>query len=364
MDLETRSGAGSCKAESSPIAICNMNLLPARSQSIGSRKVQNQLLALELFGSEDLEMIDILYRLENMQSEEYASANFTRKSSRLQTQTKPERELKEFTYEAFLANRIDNANSATVSGESIFADKYVSDVSRVLNRILGIVAPLVDVSEDEYVEDLRPTEYAHEDDILSDDFVSPSEVQPVPQEISSQQSQRHTVDMLLAAVARYVEARRQDTDDEVNITEIIYLRTLLQIILAFATPVDVNPTHAHVLPPFDKMKTSGWPRLIGKILTAFFGKSENPIAKLKIPKSAETIPTEIVDCWACIDVAAILSVRCASQFEETAFIARLLDNLSKRTTSCIEQSINHYPDAKERFEMTKSQFLLRFENLA
>jgi hypothetical protein len=351
------------KTESSPVAICNMNVLPVRSQPVGGRKVQNQLSALELLRSEDLEMIDILFRLEHMQRDEDTLVRPLQKRPRLTTQIETESEFKEFTYAAFLENRINNVQSATASGESIFADQYVSDVSRVLNRILGIVAPVTDISEDDDMEDLRPTEHTHEDDVLSDNFVSRPEKKHIPEDIISRQSQRHTVEMLLAAIARYTEARRQANQEDVSITDLIHLRALLQIILAFSAPMNMTSNTTYVLPPFDKLKPTGWPRLIGKILAAFFGRNQNPIANLKIPETADTIPNEIVDCWACIDVAARLSASCASQFEETAFIAGLLEKLSIRATTCIEQSINHFPDAKDRFDMMTSQFILRFEHL-
>lgn len=349
--------------ESSPIVICNMNVLPVRSHPIGDRKVQNQLSALASFRTEDLEIIDILYRLEHIQRDENAAIEPPRTGARLTIKAEPMGVFNEFTYDAFLANRIDNSQSATASGDAIFADQYVSDVSRLLNRILGIVAPLKNTSEDEDVEDLRPTEHAFEDDVLSDDFANHPEDNPILEKVTSRQSQRHTEKMLLTAVGRYTEARSQITKDQVSITELIHLRALLQIILAFATPMTGPLRPDQVLPSFDKSKITGWPRLIGRILVAFFSEYQNPIANLRIPKSAETIPTEVVDSWACIDVASTLSEGCAIQFDETAFIARHLGELSKRATACIGQSINHFPDAKERFEMTKSQLNLRFKNL-
>lgn len=350
---------------SHPVHISNLNILPFQSQPKAKRKIQKQLAALDLVQSEGLEIIEILYNLE-----QFEETNSTKKASKSDRKRKeledPQtKNYSPLTYEAFLAGQIDHRNPAYSNGDTIFSGRFVSDVSRALNRILGIVTSQdTAIPEDGFV-DLRPTERGDESDVDSDNFApTPQATTLDARKVKITVTTRNTIENIVGAVRRLGETLSKKNDSALTLVQLIHIRALLQVILAFSIPVKYDKSPGKVLPPFDPLKkASGWPRLIGIVLTSFYRNDDNPLKNFILPDGTETIPYEIIDCLALIDVALGLAKSAASSFHETLFIAKKLDELHQKISTLTINNFEDFPEATARYERMKSDLLSRFEHL-
>lgn len=350
--------------KSPPVHISNLNILPLQSQPKAKRKIQKQLATLDLVQSEGLEIIEILYNLEQFEGTNSNNGSSKPDRKRKDQEDPTAQNYSPLTYQAFLEGRIDNRNPAFSNGEVIFSGRYVSDVSRALNRILGIVTSQdTAIPEDEFV-DLRPTELGDESDMESDNFApTPQATKLDAREIKTAVSTRNTIENIVDAVRRLRETLSKKNDSALTLVQLIHIRAMLQVILAFSIPVKYHKSSGKVLPPFDPLKASGWPRLIGIVLTSFYRSDDNPLKNFILPNGTETIPYEIIDCLALIDVALGFAKSAASSFHETLFIAKKLDELHQKTSTLTINNFEEFPEATARYEKMKTELLYRFEHL-
>lgn len=349
---------------SAPVPICNINKLIRKSLPVASREVQKQYEILQSMGSEDLQIIDILYKLEQLEVSEIQSKQLLHRSSQRDISDQSATEFQTLTYEDFTKSNTENRLNPVSVSDDVFIDRYVSAVPNVLNRILGLVAPEVSEPISDENVDLRPTEHSNEEDIGSGNFANQTSRTATSRESEKSKTNTHTKEAIVNAVYRFTEVLSKNETKEISLTQLIYLRALLQIILAFSIPINDKTCSGKVLPPFDPEKIACWPRLVGKTLAAFYRYGPNPIANFKLPEGIDAIPCEIIDCWACIEVAANLSAKCAKSFAEAQFIAGHLEKLSEQTSTWLNQNIKNYPEAKLRFNTIKNQLGHRFSSLS
>ena len=354
--------------KSSPVPICNMKVLPFKARPMAKKKVQNQLALLDTFEIEDLEIIDILYRLEKFEVEETLSRRSFSKPADRTTKEEGAVDYRPMTYQEFLSGRILGKQQTSGSGESVFSDRYVSEVSRALNRILGIVGSDATELMDEENSNFDPTE-PNPDNIPDPDGLPgpPSSLSKKPVSLEKKTRwvvNRNTSDKVVSATGRLIERFSDKKRRATTLQELIHLRAMIQVILAFAIPAKNSKTSHRCLPPADASDTPAeWPRMIGRILVAFYGKGPDLLEGFLLPETTDAIPFEVVDFMASIEVAAHLAEQCASNFQETQFIAKHLSALTSKISLNAKMSIHKFPDSSTRHALIRVEMMKRFGHL-
>ena len=85
---------------------------------------------------------------------------------------------------------------------------------------------------------------------------------------AARQRVRATAKKIYDAIVAFEERTRSLTRQRITTTELVRLRTLLQIVLAYAQPVGRSADDLHVLPILGK--SGDWPRLLGRLLNQHF----------------------------------------------------------------------------------------------
>jgi hypothetical protein len=149
-------------------------------------------------------------------------------------------------------------------------DSAADLVSLCLNRLIGLVSR--DLSSDEE-EDLRrqaEIDLRGSEPTTPDDQEAPEpehRAQPADQPTVRQQAQA-TAKKIEDAIRAFEQRTKAMAQQRISTTELVRLRTLLQIVLAYAEPVDRQRDERTVLPI--AAEGGDWPRLLGRLLIQHF----------------------------------------------------------------------------------------------
>ncbi len=219
---------------------------------------------------EDLFLLEAISELERLDiGEQPASAERVGKAAVDASGGDEQPELRVLSYEAFVRAR--SRAKAEDSRHALFLTKRQDGaadlVSMCLNRLIGLMASdLSSENEDDLRRqseiDLRNTEPSSE----GDDEPDIAELAKVAEEKAARPRVKATAKKIEEAVEAF-ELRSKDlAGQRITTTELVRLRTLLQIILAYAQPVGGGDSDLHVLPISGKKRR----------LAAFGWASANP----------------------------------------------------------------------------------------
>jgi hypothetical protein len=110
---------------------------------------------------------------------------------------------------------------------------------------------------------------------------------------------RATRDQIIHAIEAFsVRLKEKMQADKIGSIDALRLRAMLMIIVTAAQPRDGgrDPTSLQVLPLNNE--ADGWPRLIGRLLYAFFGGNCPAIRHLKVEAIHDQLPDDILESWA------------------------------------------------------------------
>jgi hypothetical protein len=100
------------------------------------------------------------------------------------------------------------------------------------------------------------------------------------------------------AVRRFnVRLKERTASNFVSPVDVLKLRAMLMIIAAAGQPLNITSklTSLQVL-PLDN-SGSGWPRLMGQLLFAFFGGNAPAISRLQVDQMHDQLPDDILEGW-------------------------------------------------------------------
>lgn len=258
---------------SAPVMVTDVDVLAVATLPRRTGKQKRLVDSLADAMHEDLELIEMLNRLEEVEAAEV--------EARLEPTTQPSRQNGEaedraygvLSYEAFIRARTNAAQSAPAFGlyQGSRIDRGVHVLSTCLNKMIGLVGADLAALEDSEVElqnaiDLRTTEPTSDDDDAMD--ASTSEAKKRSEAARSLATAKKFKD----AVDAFGERCAALKGKPITTSEIVRIRALMQIVLAYAQPVSKAATPGLVLPVYD-MRGHDWPRLIGRLLTLHFGTS-------------------------------------------------------------------------------------------
>jgi hypothetical protein len=222
--------------------------------------------------SEDLFLLQAINELEILEIEEKPdSAEHVGRAVVEASGSDEQPELRVLSYEAFVRAR--NRAKAEDSRNALFLAKRQDGaadlVSTCLNRLIGLMASDLSSEDEDDLRrqseiDLRNTEPSSE----GDDEPETAQLATAAEEKAARQRVSATAKKIEEAVKAF-EARSKDlAGQRITTIELVRLRTLLQIILAYAQSAGGNDGDLHVLPISGK--NGDWPRLIGRLLNQHF----------------------------------------------------------------------------------------------
>lgn len=262
---------------SAPGFVIDLDLLA--QSTLPSRGSKKDKLAdrLAAAGHEDLDLVGILTELEAIDVVE-ATTRLTRLTGGPGKGDCPDeaRQNRTLTYEDFVAarNRADAARGAGNSIASSGGRRAADLVSSCLNRLIGLVSR--DLSADEEAElqkaaslNLSVTEptaiSTEQGDGGRAGVIRPPKTLPI-----GPRRKEHAA-KILQVVAAFETRAKSLRGTRITTAELVRLRSLLQITLAYAQPLGMSGDLHGILPVTDKAGHD-WPRLAGRLLLQHFGK--------------------------------------------------------------------------------------------
>ncbi|MBN9278768.1 MAG: hypothetical protein J0I57_14240, partial [Hyphomicrobium sp.] len=174
------------------------------------------------------------------------------------------------SYEAFVQARsrarVEDRRQAVLLSRR--QDGSADLVSMCLNRLIGLVATDLSAADEDDLRrqaeiDLRNTEPSSaSEDANTSSAANATEARAARQRV------RATAKKILSAIVAFEERTRSLVGQRITTTELVRLRTLLQIVLAYAQSAGGGDNELHVLPISGK--SGDWPRLLGRLLNQHF----------------------------------------------------------------------------------------------
>lgn len=277
---------------SAPIAVTDLDTLAQSTlpPKRGKRKrLLDKLLEAEVEG---LDIYECLSELEEIEDSELADqqsnhAIAAHEKSKGETNT-----FQKLTYDEFIKARTRSDLNGAPYGFYLHSsrDTAVNMLSICLNRMIDLVGVDLAAIEDQAIENESNI------DLRSIEPVSPDEVADVDTKKMAAQECKVKTAANLATAKKIQEAvdafgRRCKAlvDRKTTTSEMVRVRALLQIILAYAQPISGEPISSQILPLY-KVDGYDWPRLIGRLLLSHFGTAARALQNLKVqPDEAEQL---------------------------------------------------------------------------
>lgn len=268
---------------SAPTVVVDVNALTIRTLPPHRGKKRRIADFLDETDHEDMYLLQAINELEQIDLADQIGNDEPRPmaiSEEVDTETEPENRV--LSYEDFLnaRRRAKAEDDRQVLFASSHPDRAADLVSLCLNRLIGLMSLDLSSEDEEDLKrqsdiDMRNTEPSLDsgDELDSSKY----EVSAATQVI--RQRTRATAAKIEEAVKSFEARSKAVRGDRISTIELVRLRTLLQIILAFAEPAKSDEASVCVLPISGKV--GDWPRLIGRLLTQHF-KSVRALASLDI----------------------------------------------------------------------------------
>ncbi|MFH2073990.1 MAG: hypothetical protein ABIJ57_01395, partial [Pseudomonadota bacterium] len=278
----------------------------------------------------------------------------------------PDNAPQKLTYKEFLQGRDRTSGEARLNSGGLQNETDFSEVRHALNRILGIVTgedqPL-DSDHDPLEDDLGLTEPTNED---PDDELPLRPVASPKQSNVREASRRvrlHTASQIVSAVSRFTSRFQKEGDKYVTLADLIHLRALLQVLLAFALPRNEQPSSQRVLPAYEGT-SSDWPRLVGQVIQTIYRHGEDPFATLEIPGNLDTVPDAVLECWAAVVVSLRLAIAVVKEEPNAAPVRTYLEKFQGLTAMRIKAEISGSSRTNSGFMQFLEKFETRFNHLS
>jgi len=336
--------------------------LPAQQ---GRKKHLAGILA-ETF-SETLDLIEALNQLEALDAE---NGSFLDPKSSLGSSTKADRQqmpqYEVLSYEDFVRARTtarshENHVGLFMNGRH---DSAANIISGCLNRLIGLVGPDLNAIEDNDIERLNAINF----NISEPQELNEQDDGSDPQPGSKQVHGKHFLNLATAhklqdAVSAFEERCKALKDKEIGTAEIVRLRTLLQIIICHAQPIQGIPQKAQILPIYSP-KGYDWPRLVGRLLLQHFS-STRVFQNLRLEQD-ESEQHRIIEYLAMASWAASAALSAISSDKQAGHMTALLQRLNtslqvqvQAILSTLEEDKFYYSQVCEKLENRFGPYLGR-----
>lgn len=259
-------------SRSCPTIIVDLDALQVRTLPPHRGKRRRISEFLDETSYEDLFLLEAIKELETLDGQNRTTPNLSDRSALdAAVNRAPANETGSLTYaevvQARDRARIEGRPHALFGGRA--RESATDLIGACLNRLIGLVS--ADLSMHDEIDlqrqadlDLRNTGPASLAD--HEPYTVPPLKRPKPK--PPRPRTQETAEKICDAVVAFEERVKSLGDGAVSITEIMRLRTLLQIVLAYAQPAERQAIDSYVLPISGKEKD--WPRLLGRLLQLHF----------------------------------------------------------------------------------------------
>ncbi|MDX8433254.1 hypothetical protein RFN25_07380 [Mesorhizobium abyssinicae] len=323
---------------SAPAIVARIDELREEIRDARTRRIDAALADID--GETDLG----LWLLETLNELEAAEASLvdhnvpqTRRNAARRTDSAQAAEERKLTYEQFMAGRRLRSEIDGPARNSL-AGSYASHIRSFLNRLLGIRTEEESQPDDEANKHRAAFGRGDETDSAEDAVEGGGEfggtlpdeqpIAEVDQQARALHLRRQNRDQLIRAVANLSKTvAEKASQNGLRSIDLLRLRAVLMIIASAGWSGVRPPRNSLQVLPAANDGEGTWPRLLGKVLFAYFGGRRNAIASLVLDDVDDEIPKDILECWAtCIWVIQVTIVG-VSRHHESQTIARVLQTL-------------------------------------
>lgn len=352
-------------SSSSPVQIVDLDILPVRTQKIHGGRKKKLLDSLDETQFEDLALIEILSQLETLDAGEERDPSKTHIKGRgnKTTEDNPS-EFSKLPYEEFVRARVlaQNINAHSVGASVQAFQNSANYVGMTLNRLIGLVGPDHDDSEDDEFlvnseNDLSPIEPQNPEDADTEGFPPLHEKEKTAATIKTASS-RATAAKIKQAVDAFEKRCQTKSKEPVGTAELVRLRALLHIILAYAQPTFGKPSPNQILPPYTK-EGSDWPRLIGRLLMQHFGNS--PLVQRLHVTPDENEQRRVIEYFATASWAAKEAVSSVKINSEASVLRKPIERLAGDIEAHVRRYISSDAADSEYFQELTAKMGNRYD---
>jgi hypothetical protein len=335
--------------KSAPAIVTLIDSIREAAREARSKQTENAASQLAEETEEGLWLLEVLDTLESAEQrqdggDEKASVKRGRKNGRKAEET--QKKFRTLSYEEFIAGRRPRAKDSVVSRNSLGGSE-MSLVRGFLNRILeiGNADAQTDMDEEKNLEnafDLGDETANAEEAMDRGETFDADEGEKSPEEKMREEWRRKAVQtkatrsqMADAVTAFNKRISERKSNGTLTTFDVLRLRALLMIVTAAGwggwedgTSGSEARTSFQVLPVEDG--TEGWPRLMGRLLFAFFGGNVPAIRHVNLDAVHDQLTNDVLECWAtcfwCLQ--ACFGAPCSKN--EQAALTRFIPTLGDR----------------------------------
>lgn len=214
-------------------------------------------------------------------------------------------------------------------------------VSMCLNRLIGLMASDLSSEDEDDLRrqseiDLRNTEPLSE----GDEEPETAQLAKAAEEKAARQRVKATANKIEEAVKAFEVRSKELVGQRITTTELVRLRTMLQIILAYAQPAGGGDSDLHVLPISGK--NGDWPRLVGRLLNQHF-KAMRALQALEV-EADESEHHRVIEYLAFVRFSAQIAAAGARSTGPGNPILKPLDQLAKDVETQVRAVISLQED--------------------
>lgn len=333
---------------SAPSIVVLVDEIRQTAKEARSKKAEEAVSHLAEETEEGLWLLDILDTLESAERlhESGIDAVSTKTRAKKAGGEQPPERFRLLSYEDFVAGRKPRAKDSLIPRNSL-AGSELSLVRGFLNRLLNIADQSAHTAADEGREldkafDLGDETADAERVVDRGEFLDTDPEDGSPEDKQRREKQRQavqrkaTLGQIADAVSAFNErASKLKADDRLTTFDVLRLRALLMIVCAAGWArrsadhaQSKGRTSLQVLPV--ENGTDSWPRLMGRVLFAFFGGNDPAIRHVQLAASHEQLADDLLECWATCFwcVHACLEAPCSK--EEHSVLARYITPLAEK----------------------------------
>ncbi|WP_416408564.1 hypothetical protein [Agrobacterium rosae] len=317
---------------SAPVVVTDLNVLAVSTLPRRMGKKKQLVDSLSEAMNEDLDLIEMLNRLEDVEAEEIAARPESAPKTNRQKEAEAVRSFGILTYEEFVRARTNAIRDTPAFGlyQSSRSDKGVHVLSVCLNKMIGLVgADLASLEEIEIESqnaiDLRTTEPSSEDVATT---TSRGQVTSAASRLLARRN-LSTAKKFQEAVDAFSVRCAALRAKQITTSEIVRIRALMQIILSYAQPISGTSLESQILPVYN-VSGHDWPRLIGRLLMLHFGTARALQYLTVEPDEAEQ--QRVIEYLALANWAATAALQAAGSHKNIAILQAPLTRLANDLT--------------------------------
>lgn len=318
------------------------DLLQENAREARGKKAEGAAALLSEETNEGFWLLEVLDTLEDAERSQQAEGARTITRRRRTERPDPPEDDRKLDYAAFIAGRQVRPSCGAGASNS-FGGSDLSLVRGFLNRILGIEKEQSrEADSDDDIGDAFDLgdETGNPGDAIEggEDFATPKPKAPEDDDEEKKKEElrkkrrKANEKQIIDAVELFSERIKQRVEDgALCAIDVLRLRALIVVIAGAGW--DGTKEAAKTLSTMQVLRPTGyesWGRLLGRVISTFFGGNDPAIAHLRIDASFDELTADIKECWASCYWAIQVGLDAARKHGESAQFVKLMEALSQR----------------------------------